>query len=234
MRGTAELILVLCGLTLLSLVALSIGALGDPIAPQHSPDTTFKLKDLATGVATLFLLNIVINLFFLTGFLFLVARRFRDHLGRIPRKGWVFLVSILALATVVTMIGAIVDYYLVMGIDPSYDPQARVMVINLENWAWALMFIFLSIALTSFALLRLALVPGTVLGALFIPINLIWWVLSGQYGWNFAFLNILFSIVALPILMKSLLVFHQERLSGGKLERADEYLPSVESTMIRR
>jgi hypothetical protein len=234
MRGTAELVLVSCSLTLLSLTALSIGALGNPITPQPGPDTTFKLMDPAMGVATLFLLNIVVNLFFLTGFLFLVARRFRDDLGRIPRKGWVFLVSVLALATVVTMIGAIVDYYLVMGIDPSYDSQARVMVMNLENWAWALTFIFLSIALASFALLRLALVPGIVLGALFIPINLIWWVLSGHFGWNFAFLNILFSVVALPILTKGLLVFHQETLSGGKLARTDNYLPPVESAVIRR
>jgi hypothetical protein len=207
--------------------------LANPSAPSPV-DTTFKLKDPVTGVATMFLFNIVINLFFLTGFLFLVASRFRSHLGSIPRKGWVFLVCILALATVITMIGAIVDYYLVMGIDPGYNPEARVIVTDLGNWAWALILIFLSITLTSFALLRLAPMPGTVLGVLFVPINLIWWVLSNEYGLDVAFLTILFSIIALPAVTRSLLVFHQETVSGGKLAPIDVRLPPVESTVIRR
>ena len=196
----------LLGCVVFAALTLGVGANPSPHIPP--PDTTFKVTDAVSGVTWLFLLNIIMNLFFLTAFLFLLAKVFSERIGNLHKKAYMFLVSVFVLALVVTLVGAFVDYYLVMGIDPSYDPEARVIVADAANWTLALAAIFLSVALPSMALLRLSKVAGLTLAALITAVNPVWWILSDVFGFDVAMFTIIFGLILLPVLTKGLVDFH--------------------------
>jgi len=161
------------------------------------------------------------NLFFLTAFLFLTARVLLDRVGNLPKKAYMFLANVFVLAVVVTVIGAFVDYYLVMGVDPSYDTHARVIVVDAANWILALAVIFLSVALPSMALLRLSRVAALTLAALITAVNPVWWILSDEFGFDVAMFTIIFGLIMLPVLAKGLVDFHNTQESRRVTEASE-------------
>ena len=209
-------------LSCISIIILSLSVSANP-GPQFPPppDTTFKVTDAVSGLTWLFLLNIIMNLFFLTAFLFLTARVLLDRVGNLPKKAYMFLANVFVLAVVVTVIGAFVDYYLVMGVDPSYDTHARVIVVDAANWILALAVIFLSVALPSMALLRLSRVAALTLAALITAVNPVWWILSDEFGFDVAMFTIIFGLIMLPVLAKGLVDFHNTQESRRVTEASE-------------
>lgn len=208
--------LILCVLGLVSSLALSYASEANPTVPEPPVDTTFKLSDPVSGIAWLFLINISFNLIFITASLELVANRIPDEIGRLPIRGWAFLAVVLVVAAVVTLIGAIADYYYVMGVDADYDENARVVIVDASNWARALIIIFISVALPSFFLLRLTSVGAIVMGSLVTAVNPLFWILSGALGYDVIMAMIITGVLAVPGLIVILLRFHSEFMGRRK------------------
>ena len=204
--------LILCVLGLVSSFALSYASEANPIGSRPEPpvDTTFKLSDPVSGITWLYLINISFNLIFVTSFLMLIADRIPDEIRKLPIRGGAFLVIVLVVTAVVTLIGAVVDYYYVMGVDADYDENARVVVVDAVNWARALIIIFISVALPSFFLLRLTPVGAIVMGSLVTAVNPLFWILSSSLGYDVIMAMIIIGVLVVPGLTVILLRFHNE------------------------
>lgn len=221
-KSVGRCVLLLGLLSVASSAVISLSVVANPIGPPPPPeDTTFKLTDASSGLIWLFLMNIPANLFFLTAFLFITGRIFKDRIGNLPGKGWVFLSVVFVLAILVTVVGAFIDYYLVMGIDPDYDEYARVILFDAGNWGLAVALIFLSVLLPAIALLRLTTVAAISFAALITVVNPVWWALAGVFGLDIAFFTIILGLIVLPVIVKLLLHFHNEFVVYRQVHRLD-------------
>ena len=219
MKFKSRVILVTCLIGSIALTTIELPVAANPGQYYPPPvDTTFRVSDLVSGVTWLFLVNIILNLFFLTAFLYLLSRLLSERIGKLPDKARNFLLSVIVLASIVTFVGALVDYWLVMGVDESYDPESRVIVMDPVNWGMALALIFLSVAVPSVPLLRLSPAAAISLGTMIVVINPIWWIMANAFGFDVAMFTIIFGLILLPGLLKALVDFHNDNQKQNRAE----------------
>ena len=200
---------------LVGAIAFTLQASADPIGPPlPGPDTTFRLSDPITGVAWLFCVNVLLNMLFYSGLLLAVAKKYLSSSGIIETSGIRFFVALVCAVTVISLIGAAVDFYLLA--QPRFidtvnnhavdNPGTyRVIVLDLANWMAALSVISLSVIACPWFLLRLRVSMGLLIAAGFVIINLVFWILIGVFGEDVTFLTILFGVLSAPIVVRGLL-----------------------------
>jgi len=200
-----------------SILAISVLSSANPNVPPPPPDTTFVLTDPLSGIAWLFVINIVVNLFWFSALLLASFKRFGNDLGALPARRSRFMMGVLSVGFFVTLLGAIVDYYIVaqeryldlytgFGYRTGYF---RVLSFDAGNWSVALVLILASIVVSSYIFLRLSLKPNLIIAAVMTAMNPVWWVLVDVFGEAASFLTVLVGILCVPILLRWLLNMHE-------------------------
>lgn len=216
MRNWLMLFTVAVSSLLVSTIVLAIQASANPIGPPSpGPDTTFRLTEPISGIAWLFFVNILVDLFFYSVLLLVFAKKHVPSSGIIEKSGARFLIALVCAVIVIALIGAVVDYYLVTQpriisyynhtLGESVSGTYRVIVLDVANWTAALSAIALSIMACSFAFLRLRVSMGLLIAAGFVIINLAFWILIGVFGEDVTFLTVLFGVLSAPIAVRWLL-----------------------------
>ena len=197
---------------LASMVVCTLSVSADPIGPPQSPDTTFRLTEPFPGIAWLFFLNVLVNLFCFSALLLAFSRRYITSSGIVKTSGLRFLAALICAAIAISLIGAIVDFYLVTQprlINGFFEDRTegiyRVVVLDVVNWIAALSVISLSVIASSLFFLRLRLPVALMIAAGFVIINLSFWILIGVFGEDVTFLTILFGALSTPIVVRGLL-----------------------------
>ena len=201
------------------------GAIANPSVPPPPPSTFVRLSDSASSILWLLLLNVLINLFCYSALLLVFAKRHIAKSGIIDTSGRRFLSALICAVVIISLIGAIVDFYLLTQARYiRFDTGAgqgsgiyRVLVYDLANWILALSVIFLSILTTSLALLRLRVSVTLAIAVGFVIINLCFWLLADVLGEYTTFLTLIFGVLAAPLAVRALLQWYT---SGRLAERA--------------
>jgi hypothetical protein len=200
-----------------SILAISVLSSANPMVPPPSPNTTFVLTDPLSGIAWLFVINIVVNLFWFSALLLFSLRRFGKDLGMLPARRSRLLTGVLSVGILVTFLGAVIDYYIVaqeryLVLYSEFGTRAgnfRVLSFDAGNWALALVLIFSSIVVSSFIFLRLSLKPNLIIAAVITAMNPVWWVLVDVFGEAASFLTVIVGLLCVPILLRWLLNMHE-------------------------
>ena len=197
---------------LVSVVVCSLSVSANPIGPTQSPDTTFRLTEPFSGIAWLFLLNVLVNLFCFSALLLAFSRKYITSSGIVKTSGLRFLAALICAAIAISLIGAVVDYYLVTQprlmsglFEDRTEGTFRVVVLDVVNWVAALSVIALSVIASSLLLLRMRLPVTFMIAAGFALINLSFWILIGVFGEDVTYLTIIFSALSIPIVVRGLL-----------------------------
>jgi len=231
-RNSAILVTLAVSSILASMVVCPLSALADPIGPSQSPDTTFRLTEPIPGISWLFLLNVLVNLFCFSALLLAFSRRYVSPSGIIRTSGLRFLAALICAAVVISLIGAVVDFYLVT--QPrlvsgylSGEGTYRVVVFDVANWIAALTVISLSVIASSLTFLRLRIPVSLMIAAGFVVINLAFWTLIDVFGEDIAYLTILLSALSTPIVVKGLLHWYSSErpLQSGSMLGPQESSP---------
>lgn len=201
---------------LICTIVFTLQASANPIGPPPpGPDTSFRLTEPVSGIAWLFCVNALVNLFCYSGLMLAFARRYVPSSGIIETSGVRFLIALVGAVIVISLTGAAVDFYLVT--QPRYihniynfaeqeiSGTYRVMVFDVANWTVALELIALSIVVCSFAFLRMRVSLVLLIAAGFVIINLVFWTLLDTFGEDVTFLTILFGVLSAPIAVRALL-----------------------------
>lgn len=191
------------------LAVASFGVLSNPVVPDASEiDTTFRILDPKAGIATLMVINVLVNLFWICVLLLYLGKRFGATAMVVPRTGSAFVLRVFFMALFVTVVGAFVDYLLVMGINPDYSEDYRVMVFDPLSWSVAVALIFLSVISSAYIFMEMAAKPLFIVAGVITLLNPVWWVLTGLLGNNVLMVTIILSALILPIALKGLLDLH--------------------------
>lgn len=214
-RDRLLLVTVAASSLLIGAIVCSLQASANPSAPPPQPDTTFRLTEPFSGIAWLFFVNILVDLFCFCVLLLAFAKKYGSSSGIVKTSGKRFLVALVGAVSVIALIGAVVDFYFVAQprfINGIYNSSGqdisgtyRVMVVDFNNWTAALIMIALSIIACSFAFLRLRISMGLLIAAGFVVINLAFWILISAFGEDVTFLTILLGVLSAPIAVRGLL-----------------------------
>jgi hypothetical protein len=209
------LVIPAASLLLIGAIVCTLQASANPSAPPPQPDTTFRLTEPVSGIAWLFFVNVLVDLFFYSGLLLAFAKKYVSISGIIKTSGTRFLVALVSAVCVIALIGAVVDFYIVAQprfINGIYDSSGqnisgiyRVMFVDLKNWTVALTMIALSILACSFAFLKLRISMALLIAAGFVIINLAFWILISAFGEDVTYLTILLGVLSAPIVTRGLL-----------------------------
>jgi hypothetical protein len=104
------------------------------------------------------------------------------------------------------MIGAIVDYTLLL--QPDIGSSLRYFSFDAGYWALALALIYLSVLACFRAFVEVKLVPSLVSAGAMAAINLVWWLLSWNFGYDVPLLTLIFGGLAVPILLRYLFYWY--------------------------
>jgi hypothetical protein len=217
-RGNSAVVATLAAFSLLAIMVMcTLSVSADPIGPTQSPDTTFRLREPLPGIAWLFFLNVLINLFCFSALLLAFSRKYVSMSGIVKTSGLRFLAALICAAIVISLIGAVVDFYLVTQprlINGYFEDRTegiyRVVVLDVVNWIAALSVIFLSVIASSWSFLRLRLPVSLMIAYGFVMINIYFWILIGVFGEDVTFLTILFSVLSTPIVVRGLVRWYSE------------------------
>jgi hypothetical protein len=220
LRGPQLPILMIIG----SMLAISVLSSANPMVPPPPPDTTFALTDPLSGIAWLFVINIIVNLFWFSALLLASFKRFGRNLGALPARRSRFMTGVLSVGFFVTFLGAIIDYYIVAqerylelstGLGDYRTGYFRVLSFDAGNWSIALALIFASVVLSSYIFLRLSHKPNLVIAGVMTAMNPVWWVLVDLFGEAASFLTVLVGMLCVPILLRWLLNMHEAMYHTG-------------------
>ena len=199
-------------------VLLQQQASANLVIPRSPPDTTFRLTEPVSGIAWLFFVNIIVNLFFYSGLLLLTVRKKIHGASLIHTSALRFLIALVGVVVAITLVGAFVDYYLVTQpryLDGIYDYFGRnvsgvyrVISLDLVNWALALAIIFLSIVALSAVVLKLNLRASTMVASGMAFVNVVFWLLIGIFGEDVTFLTIIFGMLVSPVIVRALILWY--------------------------
>jgi hypothetical protein len=175
------------------------------------------LTDPFGGIAWLFLVNTLVNLLCYSGLLLAFSRRYVSVSGIVRTSGLRFLAALICAVIVISLIGAVVDFYLVTQprlISGQFEDRTegiyRVVVLDAVNWTAALSVIFLSVVASSWSFLRLRLQVGLMIAYGFVMINIYFWILILVFGEDVTFLTILFASLSTPIVVRGLVRWYSE------------------------
>jgi len=116
-------------------------------------------------------MNFFVNLLLISFFLILVGWGFKHQIGSAQKGRRTLIISLVLLAALVTLVGAFVDYYLVLGTDPDTGADDRTIQFGAVQWVAGIIIIMASIAVPSIFILHLPIRPSLVLGALISAVN---------------------------------------------------------------
>jgi hypothetical protein len=138
---------------------------------------------------------------------------FGRRVGDIPGRTVVFIGAVIAVALVVTSLGALIDFTLLL----AEYPFGYVVYYDPVNWMAALALIFASIYLSSILLLnldpRVALIPAIAISAM----NLVWWSASIDSGSSFALVTMFVFLVLVPFSLAILADWHLRKFPRDSL-----------------
>ncbi len=199
------------------LVATAVLASSTRASANGLPSAMDYFDTAAGTLSTIFLLNILVNLMLFSGFLLLSCWLQPRRVGKVPSSPWFFIAYTVTAATVITAIGAIVDFTLLLKANPFgyelvYDPLL---------WLAAVALIFVSILAASLFFLNLslrgALVPAVGMSA----VNPVWWLLGLTMPTGLAMISLGISFVLAPLFLLGLWDWHtRSGVSTGLKERA--------------
>jgi len=201
---------------LVGVIVCTLLASANPSVPSPRPASTdFRLTEPVSGIAWLFFVNILVDLFFYSGFLLAFAKKFVSRSGIIQTSGIRFLIVLICGVIVIALIGAAADFYLVTqprfinhlynSLGQDISGTYRVMVLDVANWTVALSVISLSVIACSSSFLRLRISIGLLIAAGFVIVNLAFWILIDVFGEDVTFLTVLFGALSAPIVARGLL-----------------------------
>ena len=193
---------------LVATVGLSAAASANP-----GPPATQWYSSPAEALSTIFFYNLPTNLICFSLALVAVCWMFGKRVGDIPVRTFVFIGTVFAVALVVTSLGAVIDYTLLL----AEYPFGYVLYYDPVNWTAALALIFASIYLSSLLLLNLnpkvCLIPAAAIAAM----NLIWWTVGLDASSSFALLTTLLSLALVPFALAILARWHWRNLPWDSL-----------------
>ena len=185
-------------------MAVSIVALSITVSANPGPPAEQWYDNPDEAMTTIFLYNLPTNLLWFSISLSAVCWWFRDTVGEISHRTTVFIGGVFAVALIVTSLGAVIDYTLLLA---AY-PFGYVLYYDLLNWVVAATLIFVSIYLSSMLFLnlnpRVNLIPAVAITAM----NPIWWILGIGAGTLFVLWTVLISLLLAPFFLAHLGIWH--------------------------
>ena len=178
--------------------AVSANPIGPPTPPPPT-ESSYRVTDLATGIPWLVAMNFFVNLLLISLFLILVGWGLKHRLDVAQKSRRSLILSLLVLAAVVTLVGAFVDYFLVLETDPEAGTDDRIIQFGAVEWIVAVIIILVSIVVPSVFMLHLSIKPSLLLGAMIAAVNPVFWTLTYQLGINFAYMLAILSVLLAPI-----------------------------------
>jgi len=193
---------------LIAMVGLSEVVSGNP-----GPPTTQSYSSPAEALSTIFIYNLPTNLMWFSSALAATCWMLGRRVGDIPGRTAVFIGAVVAVALVVTSLGALIDFTLLL----AEYPFGYVLYYDPVNWTAALALIFASIYLSSLLLLnldpRVALIPAIAIAAM----NLVWWSASIDSGSSFALVTMFVFLVLVPFSLAILADWHLRKFPRDSL-----------------
>lgn len=199
-------------------VLLQQQASANLVMPRAPPDTTFRLTEPVSGIAWLFVVNIIVNLLLYSGLLLLTVRKNPHDRGLMHASTLRFFVALVGAVIAITLVGAFVDYYLVAQpryLDGIYDHFGRdisgvyrVVSLDMVNWVLALAIISLSVIAISVIVLKLDLRASTMVASGIAFANVVFWLLIGVFGEDVTFLTIIFGMLVSPVIVRALTLWY--------------------------
>lgn len=208
---------------LVVVVVLSLlGAVGsavalNPIMPPGYPvntspsDTTFYVKDDASGIAWLFFVNALINASIVSGAFLLSLRLLKQNVGIHKKSPRMFFATFVLAIIAITVIGALVDFYIVtetdeviiwsgiLGERPT-EYYVHILQWGLLEWVVACALIFASV-FGSMMAIHMRVVHSLFIGLVVTVFNPIMWLLTMHFGEDVIFISMILSVLSAPILL---------------------------------
>ena len=191
---------------LLSATVLLSSALVSQICSANpGPPTNLWYSSPFEAISTIFGYNLLTNLLWFSVALYFVWRMVGDRVGALPRTREKFFGSVAVVAIIVTALGAMIDFALLL----QEYPFGYVLYFDSTNWAIAMALIFVSIYFSSLIFmnldLRFALIPAGGITAL----NPVWWSLARSEGGEpLVFWTLVGSAILLPLFIALLWRLH--------------------------
>ncbi len=207
-------------LSLTSVLMAAFPVSANPIVIPPGPDSSFSVRDGASGIIGLFMMNVFVNLAFYT--LFMVPHAKGLGLGTGRPSALRMLSVLLIIVFVITAMGAVVDYYFIMQGRSLIHESYRYISYDPVSWFIALTLIFLSVVLPTSAVLKNKLWRSWAVGAEMCAVNLRMWSLSGELGYDVPFVAIIGSLLLSPVLIKVFV----NKYAGGTAPESDA-IPEV-------
>jgi hypothetical protein len=198
-------------------ILLSVGIAGPVIALNPNvpaigpPDTTFYVKDDASGLAWLFFINVLIDMSVVSGAFLVATKTFKGDVGALDRRPLKFFMIFLMAILIITAVGAFVDFYVVTELEYWNGPYNQgpefmyhVLYFGALEWAVACSLIFGSVfgAMIGVGVRGR---PSAFIAAIVTAFSPVWWLLTMQFGEDVTYLTIFFSFFTAPVLLAGLL-----------------------------
>ncbi len=191
-----------------ALAVAAIAASNFVASANPRPQVVSQYSSTEDALATIFLTNLPVNLVWF-GFALLAAYRVfgTDRLG-IPRRSSKFLGLTLAVVIVVTALGAVIDYTLLLG----RNSAGYALYYDAVNWTTAASLIFASIYFSSMLLLDLDPKFGLIPAAAMSLLNPIWWNASMSSGmFSLGSMTLMICSLLSPIIVAYLWAWHWDK-----------------------
>lgn len=193
------------GLILVLVAACSTHSAADP-----RPEFLWAYGNPTEAITTIFILNISTNLFWFSAVLLATCLIFGKGLGRPQDKPTLFLGNTIVVGLVVTGLGALIDYTLLL----AEYPFGFVLYYDPANWFVAVVLIFASVYGASMLFLRLSPTASLMPAAVIAGLNPIWWAMTPDAPFIMIAATVAVSLVMIPITFLLLWRWHSRRFSN--------------------
>lgn len=183
------------------------------VAANPGPYIGAHYDGTGDALLTTFVYNFPVNLVWFCIALLAVCKVFGDRVGGISRQTLRFLGLTVAAVVIVTTLGSLIDYTLLL----AEYPFGYVLYYDLLNWTAAAGLIFVSIYFSSLLLLNLNLKVSLIPAAAITILNPIWWKAGGgEDMFSFARMTLIAAIILAPIVLAALWVWHRRSFPPGR------------------
>lgn len=196
-RISVALGFVLCGI-----LACSIGVAANP-----GPYPSDGYDGPEDAIATIFILNIWTNLFWFSALLLLTCYVWKKGFDRVSKRISIFIIGVIAVAVVVTALGALVDYTLLL----REYPFGLALYYDLLNWSVAVVLIFISVYASAMLVLKVSPLASILPAAGMAALNPIWWEITLNADFAIEFMTVAISLILIPVFLLGLVAWHHRR-----------------------
>lgn len=188
-------------MVVMSTIAISGVVLADP-GPAPTPGIRYGTA--TDAIFMILVYNLPVNLLWLCIAVYAICRTFGNRVGVVPKDPRRFFGSIVIAAVIVTTLGSMIDFALLIREDFQYG-----LYFDAMNWTAAAALIFVSIYFSSILLLNLepkvALIPAAAITAM----NPVWWALARSENHSLAPSTAVVAVLLLPVFLALLWKWHR-------------------------